>query len=176
MGKLAEYLEREADQLRDEVRRREDEFNEWSAAVGRLNDQLGEWVVAADAGRNLLEVTRGVTRFPIAGPGPDYPIPGITITLGGRLGKRSVYVGPKARHIPTRIKPPGEEPRRADGVVEMKGGAGADAYLYRLAGNDRAGDRWFIRGLPLWDRDADYDAVEPLDRDRFESALLRALR
>lgn len=175
MGKLAEYLDREADQLRDEFRRREVEFNEWAAAVARLSDQLRQWVTEADAGRGLLTVQGGV-RIISRETADEYPVPGLRISLGGQLGRRSVYIGPRARHVPTRIKPPGEPPRRADGVVEMRGGTTPDYYLYRLKGDTPDGDRWFIRGAPLWDADADHDAVEPLDRDRFEAALLRVLR
>lgn len=106
-----------------------------------------------------------------------YNISGLQITIGGRFSGRSADVVPRARYVTAVIKPPGEEPRRADGMVEINSGGGLEYYyLFRLAGHNSEADRWFIRSVAQWNSDPDYNRVDPLDQDRFEAAILQVLQ
>ncbi len=174
MGVLAEFVRKEAEQLRGEVNRRAGNLKEWERAVAELNDQLRKWVAEADGGHQLLEA-QPLEQFPrhesLLG---EYRVPGLSITLGGKLTGRAADIVPRARYVMATIKPPGESPRRADGMVEIKSGSNPEYYLFRLA--DPSGDRWFIRGVTQWNADPEYGTVEPLTSDRFEAALLSVLR
>jgi hypothetical protein len=83
-------------------------------------------------------------------------------------------VAPRARHVVATIKPPGKEPRRADGMAEIRDGSSAEYYLFRLKEPD--GDRWYIQSVTRWNADPEYGHVEELDRDRFEAAILHILK
>jgi hypothetical protein len=176
MGKLAEYVRTEAEHLRGELSRREGERDRWRAAIDRLNRQIVDWVAAADGGNRLLEANPTVELTRQESIIGVYTVRGVTITLGGRFSGRSADVVPRARYVAARVQPPGEAPRRADGLVEIKSGSSPEYYLFRVAGDGPDSDRWFIRDANVWDSSPGDYAVEPLDQDRFEEALLRVLR
>ncbi len=169
MGVLAEYVKKEAEQLKAEVGKQEAARTEWLSALQKLRQQLTEWVHAADGGLGLLRTSSRLLTF-------HEPRLGVyeTEVLGVRLGSRGAEVVPRARHVVATIRPPGKEPLRADGMVEIRGGAVADYYLFRLVENGT--DRWYIQSVGRWNSDPEYGLVDELDRDRFEQAILFILK
>lgn len=177
MGVLTEYLKSEADQIRAEATRRKELLEGWLTAIDRLYDRLEEWLAEADSGLGLLGVNRNTTRQLIGEPRlGNYDVYIMWVSLGGPLGNRDATIVPKARYVVASIKPHGEEPRRADGMVEIRSGSTPEYYLFRLAGPTVDEDRWFIRNVDQWNADPEYGKVEPLDRERFEAAILRVLQ
>ena len=59
-------------------------------------------------------------------------------------------------------------------MVEIRDGSSAEYYLFRL--KEEGGDRWYVQSVARWNADPEYGHVEELDRDRFESAILRILK
>jgi hypothetical protein len=169
MGILSEYLNKEAEHIRAEEGKREEAKAEWLASLERLYDQLEKWSTEADGGRRLLRVGRPNASF--EEPRLGYYDTSI-ITL--RLGSRSVKITPRARYVIASIRPPGQEPRRADGMVEIKGDTIAEYYLFRLKGD--SGDLWFIQGIGEWNRQPTSGVVQLLNRDRYEEAILSILQ
>jgi hypothetical protein len=177
MGVLTEYLKSEVDQIRAEMARRKERLEEWLTAINRLYDQLECWLAEADNGFGILGVNRHTTKEFIGEPRlGHYEVYIMWVSLGGAIGNREAKIVPKARFVAATIKPPGEEARRADGMVEIKGGTAADYYLFRWAGATPDDDRWFIRSVVQWNADPEYGTVEPLDREHFETAMLRVLQ
>jgi hypothetical protein len=169
MGPLAEYLKTEAEHLRAEAGKRGEAKAEWLMALERLYRQLEQWTAEADGGLGLLErfYTTQIYNEPRMGV---YETNVLTIGLGNRW----VKVVPRARYVVASIRPPGQEPRRADGMVEIKGESSAEYYLFRK--KTEGGDEWFIRNVDQWNSDSVSGTVEPLDRNQFEAALLRILQ
>jgi hypothetical protein len=174
MGVLTEYVQKEAAQLKGELSRREEARKEWLQAFAQLTDQLKDWVTAADGGLGLLEATGGQAYLRQESALGGYMLTSLSITLGGRDSARRAEIVPRARYTSAIIKPPGKEPRRADGMVEIKDGSAAEYYLFRLKEDD--GDHWYIQSVTRWNADPEYGNVEELDRDRFEAAILRILK
>jgi hypothetical protein len=169
MGPLAEYLKTEAEHLRAEEGKREEAKAEWLGSLERLYKQLEQWTLEADGGLRLLRVGRPIGEYEEPRLG-IYDTPILTL----RLGSRGVKVTPRARYVIASIRPPGQEPRRADGMVEIKGESSAEYYLFRK--KMEGGDEWFIRNVDQWNSDSVSGTVEPLDRNQFEAALLRILQ
>lgn len=170
MGVLAEYVRNEAEQLRKEVSRRDAAVQEWKAAIDKLYRQLEQWVAEADDKHELL-YTQPIRLNPIHEPRlGSYDVQGLQIGIGTRKAE----VAPRARHVVATVQPPGQEPRRADGMVELTDRGGADYYLFRLIEDGQ--DAWYIRSVALWNADPRNAAVERLDRDRFEAAVLNILK
>jgi hypothetical protein len=170
MGKLTEYVQAEAGRLKAEFDKQVEALEEWEAAVTRLYDQLEMWLRDADGGHGLLRTGRersSIVHDPSLG---TYRAE----TLAIALGERAAELVPRARYVGAAIRPPGREPRRADGRVDLRDGSTAHAYLFRL--RNPSGDEWFIRAVWLWNSDSEFGTVEPLDRDRFEAALLGVLK
>lgn len=175
MGVLADYMQKEAEQLKNELHRREETVKEWTTAVDRLYAQIEQWVGDADGGRGLLRVGR-VPRvtFQESRLGV-YELECLQIAIGHiTTGNRRAEVRPRARHVIATIKPPGQEPRRADGMVEIKGEAVAEFYLFRLS--DDGSDRWYIQSVARWNADPEYGNVDEFDQNRFEAAILAVLQ
>lgn len=170
MGKLAEYLKSEAEQLRAEEGARKRAITEWQTAIRQLFGQLKEWLQSADEGENLLLIDDESTllREPRLGLYESR-----YLTIGLRGGATSAQVAPKARYVIASIKPPGRESRRADGMVSIGEGSNPTYYLFRWKTD--SGDEWFIQSVANWGRPDRFEEVEPLDRDRFEAAILRVL-
>jgi hypothetical protein len=173
MGVLAEYVKDKADSLLDESSKVEAATREWQDAIGALYAQLRGWIEQADGGTGLLRAKPRAgdilheTRLGV------YSLDQIVISLGGRAS----VVAPRARYVVATIKPPGQEPRAADGIVEIRSGAGAaEYYLFRAAGSTPAGDRWYIQSDARWHGDPLNNDVEELTSDRFEQAVLSILR
>ncbi len=173
MGELADYLKAEAETIRNQSKRREAALHDWLGAIQRLNEELLSWIKAADDGMGLVEVRTLDThcREPALG---GYSIPGLSISIGDRLSRRSANIIPHARYVAATIKPPGENERRADGMVEIKSDTIADYYLFRL--KYERGDEWFIQSVGVWNHQKTYGAVELLTQDRFEEAMLFILK
>jgi hypothetical protein len=170
MGKLAEYVRTEAEHLKADMHRRKEAVAEWKGAIDRLYKQLVGWIAEADGGHNLLAAhpeRLAFVREPRLG---SYEIQCLRI----ELGSRDVEVAPRARHVVATIAPPGAEPRRADGMVELTDRGVAMHYMFRLIENGV--DRWYIQSVGLWNIDAHRGSVEPLERDRFEAAVLDILQ
>ena len=176
MGVLTEFVKSEAAHLRGELDRRAGERERWQEAILRLNEQLSQWVKDADSNHGLLAVSPTIEFTRQEALLGVYSINGISVTLGGRLNGRSADVIPRARYVAASIKPPGEESRRADGMVEIKGDAGAEYYLFRRAEPSLDQDRWFIQSADEWNSDTGYGRVDPLNRESFEAAILQILQ
>lgn len=176
MGVLTEYLKREAGHIRAELARSEESLIEWLGAVAKLYDVLEGWVQQVDDGLGLLGVSRGATKEFVSEPRlGNYDAPVMWVVLGAKMGAaRKVWIVPKARYVSSTIHPPGREPRRADGIVQIKDGSSPEYYLFRWKGADA--DEWFIRSVADWNADPSDNRVDPLDRDRFETAMLRVLQ
>jgi hypothetical protein len=170
MGVLADYVSKEAEQLKAEVHQREEAVKEWTAAVERLYSQLEQWVTEADGGRGLLRAGRM--------PRPTFQEPRLGVyeldCLQVGIGSRRAEIRPRARHVIATLKTPGKEPRQADGMAEIRDGSSAEYYLFRLQEQD--GDHWYIQSVARWNADPEYGKVDELDRDRFEAAILRILK
>jgi hypothetical protein len=174
MGVLTEFVKKEAEQLKAEAHRREQMHIEWIAALERLYDLLEVWLREADGGLGVLKISRAIQQQ-IREPGLGrYYFQPLVVSLGGPFIDRTVMIVPRARNVAAKIKPPGQELRQADGMVEIKEGSVADYYLFRLVDGDA--DRWFIQSVAKWNADPDYGNVEELTRDRFEAAILRILK
>ncbi len=177
MGVLAEFVQNQAEFLRNQSKRREDALQDWLHAIKSLNQQLLSWVTKADGGIGLLEAHQTVELLRQEAVLGIYSVRGLQITIGGQFSGRSAEVIPRARYVTAIIKPPDEDSRRADGMVEIKSGGGLDYYyLFRLAGNNPDSDRWYIRSVADWNADQNYSRVDPLDQDRFEAAILKVLQ
>ncbi|MDB5310965.1 MAG: hypothetical protein JWO38_5167 [Gemmataceae bacterium] len=170
MGVLTEYLKTEAEHLRAEAGNQSRAVEEWTAAVRALFGKLQQWLAEADSESRLLTVREMVAE-------PQEPRLGVYATpaLEVRLGSRKAMIVPRARYVLATIKAPDKEPQRADGLVEIKDGASADWYLFRLKSDN--GDEWFIQNATAWNAALNrHGLVDPLDRERFEAALLRILK
>ena len=177
MGVLADYLKSEVDQLRAEVARRREDLDEWLDSINKLYDLLVGWLAEADSGLGILGTNRHSTSIDLAEPRLGNYTAGIMwVSLGGPLGNRNARIEPRARYVGAVIHPPGREPRRADGMVHIKEQATPAYYLFRW--KEEAGDEWFIQNVDAWNaaRDKEYGRVEPLDRERFEAAMLSVLQ
>ena len=168
MGVLSEYVRKEAEQLRKEIYKREESVREWTSSIYKLYDQIEQWVKDADGGAGLLEVVRApraTFQEPRLGV---YELECLQIAVAS---SRRAEIRPRARHVIATIKPPGKEPQRADGMIELRDGNMADYYLFRLREVD--GDHWYIQSVARWNADPSDSSVEELDRDGFEAAILR---
>jgi hypothetical protein len=180
MGVLTEYVRKEADQIRAELARRKELLDEWLTAISKLYDLLEGWIREADGGLGLLGTNRRTTTEFISEPRlGHYDVNLMWVTFGGAIGNRQAILAPKARYTSFVIQPPGREPRRADGVIEIQSGyhnrsSFPEYYLFRLKTD--GGDEWFIRSVNAWNADPNDITVEPLDRERFEAAMLRVLQ
>lgn len=176
MGVLAEYVRNEAEQLRANLIRRRENLEEWLGAISKLYDQLESWIREADAGIQLLGTDRESTTETISEPRlGNYDVKTLWVVLGAGLGAaRQAWIVPKSRYVSAVIQPPGREPRRADGIVQINQRSVSEYYLFRWKSD--AGDEWFIRGDKAWHASPNDNTVEPLDRDRFEAAMLRVLQ
>jgi hypothetical protein len=175
MGVLTEYVRKEADQILAEMAKRKELLDEWLAAISKLYDQLETWIKEADGGIGLLGINRHTTEELISEPRlGHYNVNLMWVMLGGAIGRREAIITPKLRYTSAIIKPPGKEPHRADGMVEIKDGSSAEYYLFRL--KDADSDHWYIQSVTQWNANPEYGKVEELDRDRFEAAILRILK
>ncbi|MDY3557202.1 hypothetical protein R5W24_006389 [Gemmata sp. JC717] len=174
MGVLAEYLRAEAEQLREELHKREEAVREWLSAVGQLYDRLERWARDADGGVGLLCTVR-MPRVTLQEPRLGvYELDCLRISLGV-AGNRRAEIRPRARYVVATIKPPGEETRRADGTVEIRGAGGVtEYYLFRLKGPGE--DRWYIQSHARWHSNMLNNDVEELSAERFEAAMLQVLQ
>lgn len=170
MGVLAEYLKIESEQLKAEAENRRTSIEEWLHAVDELFVQCKVWIRNADGGLGVL-LAGGMREEFVQEPRlGGYSAKILTIDLAGR----EAFVAPRARYVAAKVRPPGRDLRRADGMVELRNGTIAEYYLFRWKTD--TGDEWFIRGVTEWNQAKDYGVVEPLDSDRFEAAVLRILQ
>jgi hypothetical protein len=175
MGVLAEYLKSEREKIRAEMSRRQETLKEWMTAVNQLYDLLVVWLEEADSGLGILGVNRDSTIELISEPRlGHYEVKIMWVILGGAIGQRKAIIVPKARFVSAVIQPPGREARRADGIVQIKDGSSSEHYLFRWKTD--SGDEWFIRSVSAWNANPSDNTVEPLDRDRFEAAMLQVLQ
>jgi hypothetical protein len=165
MGKLRELLTTEAAKFRSEKQKRQHALDEWLGLLNDLFNQLDSWLQASDP-EGLLEVTSETLTIDDPALG-EYKAPTRRITLG----KTSVEVVPRARYVIASIQPPGEQPVRAHGLVEIRSRGWASHRLYQLPGG-----RWFIYDLSRPMSGVEANPVEPLDADRFEAAIASQLR
>lgn len=173
MGRLAEYVKKEAAHLKGEIEKRRTSLQEWRESLSRLYATLTGWIEEADGGMGLLQVeqgTRGDVREPALG---IYDIPVLHIWIGPPGGSRRADVVPLARFVMSQVKRNGAL-RRADGMVEIREHGTPWYYLFRIETD--GGDEWFIRSVGEWNADEDYGNAFPLDRDRFEAAALSILK
>jgi hypothetical protein len=175
MGVLAQYLKTEVEHLRAEIAKRRENLDEWLAAISKLYDQLEVWLKEADSGLGILGTDRDSTLEYMSEPRlGSYEVKTMWVVLGGAIGSRGATIVPQARYVSAVIQPPGRESRRADGIVKITDGSLDQYYLFRW--KTRGGDEWFIRSYSAWNADPNDNTVEPLDRDRFEAAILKVLQ
>jgi hypothetical protein len=160
MGKLTEYLKAEADTIRAGRERRRAAVAEWLGILNNLFVRIDGWLDASDPDRLLDRTAPSADLWdPALG---HYTAPTRRITVGDKV----VEVVPKARYIAWPIRPPGSDKvARANGLVELRDPIGSVVYLFQLPG-----DRWFIKADAA-NINVSENAVEPLDRERFEAAL-----
>lgn len=166
MGKLAEYLKSEADSIRKEKAKRQTALREWLEMLETLFRQIDEWLAASDP-EGLID--RSAATIEISDPALGiYKAPIRRITLGDR----SIEIVPVARYVAmVSIRPPGEKPVRAQGLVELRDPGGQRYNLFQSPGG-----KWYIQHEPgpksaMFDND-----VAAFDAERFESALASLLR
>ena len=175
MGVLTEYVRKEVEQIRAEMAQRKELLDEWLTAVSKLYDTLEAWIQDADGGLGILGINRHTTTELISEPRlGHYNVNLMWVSLGGVIGNREAIIVPKARFVSAVIQPPGRTPRRADGIVQIKQLSIPEYYLFRWKTD--AGDEWFIKNVNTWNANPGDNTVEPLDRDRFEAAMLRVLQ
>lgn len=175
MGVLADYLKTEADELRKEATRHQQNLQEWLEAIDRLYEQLGKWLIEADNNLGLISFNFKATTEFISEPRlGNYEVNLMWVRLGAG-GVRAATVVPRARYVAATIHPPGREPRRADGMAQIKQGSTAEYYLFRWKGEGGA-DEWFIQSVNAWNATPGDYTVEPLNRDSFEAAILSVLQ
>lgn len=164
MGKLRELLTAEAERFRTEKSKRQQTLNEWLGLLNDLFGQIDGWLKASDPG-GLLDVTADtmVINDPALG---EYKAPIRRIALGDK----AVEIIPRARYVVASIRPPGEPPVRAHGLVEIRSRGWPSYNLYQLPGG-----HWYIYDLSKNLRESGND-VEPLDAERLEAALASLLR
>ena len=59
-------------------------------------------------------------------------------------------------------------------MAEIRYGTNPEYYLFRKKTD--AGDQWYIQSVTAWNQARDTGAVELLDRDHFEAAILSVLQ
>jgi hypothetical protein len=163
MGKLRDLLKAEGDRYRSEKAKRQQVLKEWLDQLESMFAQIDAWLKASDPD-GLLDVVAetGTINDPALG---EYKAPMRRITLG----EKSVEIIPRARFVMASIKPPGEPPVRAQGLVDIRSVGGTDYNLYLSPGG-----RWYIRDV-FHDPEDDSDD-EPLHAEQFEAALARLLQ
>jgi hypothetical protein len=164
VGKLRELLTAEAEKFRSEKAKRQQALGEWRELLDALFARMSEWLKASDPD-GLLEVTKETVTINDPALG-EYEAPTLQITLG----KTTVEIAPRARYVIASIQPPGEQPVRAHGLVEIRSRGWASHNLYQLPGG-----RWYIFDCAR-DLITGAQPVEPLDADRFEAALASLLQ
>jgi len=165
MGKLRDLLKAEGERYRSEKAKRQQTLQEWLDLLNGLFAEVDTWLKASDPD-GLLEVAAESTVITDPALG-EYKAPMRRITLG----KTSVEVVPRARYVIASIQPPGEQPVRAHGLVEIRSRGWASHGLYQLPGG-----RWYIYALSLPTNVPEATPVEPLDADRVEAAIASQLR
>ena len=165
MGKLRDLLKADAERYRSEKAKREQALKEWLDLLNGLFAQIEEWLKASDPD-GLLEVTADTLTITDPALG-EYTAPVRRVTLG----KTSVETVPRARYVIASIQPPGKEPVRAHGLVEIRSRGWPSHNLYQLPGG-----QWYIYDLSRNLRAAEANPVEPLDADNFEAAIASQLR
>lgn len=166
MGKLAEYLKKEGGTIRAAKARREAEIAHWTGALNALYAQLKVWLSASDP-EGLLEYA--VESVPGKDPAlGEHQVPVLKITAGDR----TVLVVPRARYTISTVRRPGQEKaERAHGMVELQDDVGVrHYYLFQLADGT-----WYIQSEAQRLR-RDDNPVDPLDAERFETAVWDALQ
>jgi predicted metal-dependent phosphoesterase TrpH len=179
MGKLAEYLKAEADNLKAERLKRKEAVEEWKQSLERLYVTLSGWIAEADDGQGLIgahDQYQYMVEEPRLGA---YWTKKLTVLMGAFEAGIAVSVAevvPRARFVLATLKPTGREPRPADGMVEIregKDGKIANYYLFRWKNPD--GDEWFICSDAVWNS-RDYGNVDPLTAEAFEAAVLSTVQ
>jgi hypothetical protein len=158
---LKEFLAEQAETLKGEIQKAVAIRDEWVSSVGRLIDQVREWLDSSDPDK-VLEVNRWSFERREEGIG-SYMIDGLTIILGRRI----VRVEPVARFV--------AGPQAFTGVVEMldaKGRVdltnGLQVFsLYRSSSGEN--EQWFIVDRDRW-------KIDRLDRETFEAAVQSLLQ
>ena len=156
MGSLREFLDEQAEQLKNEPSKATATRDEWVAAVGRLIARVRDWIAEADPGHVLTIEDRTVTiREEMVG---SYEVPALTIILG----VRSVRVEPIARGVLGPLEQTkAYRPIRVFGRVDLTNGL--EKYpVYR--GSKEPDSRWFITNQDGYES-------RTFDRDAFEAAL-----
>lgn len=172
MGVLTEYVRKEVDQIRAEMARRKELLDEWLTAISKLYDTLEGWLKEADSGVGILTTKRLKTPEEVSEPRlGKYRADFLWVVFGAA---RYASIVPKSRYVAAVIQPPGRELRRADGIVQINQLSTPEYYLFRWKAE--VGDEWFIRSVNAWNATPGDNTVEPLDRDRFEAAMLRVLQ
>lgn len=178
MGKLAEYLKAEANNLKAERLQRNEAVEEWKQSLERLYVTLSGWITEADDGQGLIgahDQYKYTVEEPRLGA---YWTKKLTVLMGAFESGTAVRVAevvPRARYVLATLRPAGREPRPADGMVEIREGNDgkiADYYLFRW--KNPAGDEWFICSDGEWNS-RDFGNVRPLTAESFEEAILSAV-
>lgn len=164
MGKLADFLQSEAEKRKAHATEIRVKREEWIEAVEALAERLKDWLEDSDKNTKVLTVsTETVTRA--EEELGTYEVPELLITLDSR----QVRVTPLARNVVARVVIGGVS-TRPFGRVDITNGA-RKYILYKLVS-----DRWILvdPDLPAT-RDSDYSSVREFDRSAFESVLQELL-
>jgi hypothetical protein len=157
---LKEFLAAEAEKLQSERSKAMKKRDEWIESVGRLLNQIEEWLGEADSGR-ILTFQKGHLTLREVGIG-TYDVPFVLIELGAR----EVSIKPVARFVAGPLSSTGAmRVLRSYGRVDMSNGL--DKYMmFRI--EKHLDGPWIII-------EEDGDRSNSFDRDSFESAFQRLL-
>lgn len=157
MGKLKEFLNREAKKLRDEAMLEVEADERWNASADRLFETVKSWIGEVDSNKDIeIKRSRSIKMY------ESHPLSVLKITVG----LRRVRLTAVSRRVAGLFVLLGETiARKPNGLVEVAGGE----HTYRLyLFNTDNQDRWYLltHGMEL----------KPLDRELFESLLTSALQ
>jgi hypothetical protein len=157
MGKLKEFLSREAKKLRDEATAEAEADQRWNDSTDQLFETLESWIREADSNKDVeVKRSRSIKM------NESKPISVLKIVVG----LRRVRISASSRRVAGLYHLPGEPSEyKPEGLVVVEGGEHTyRLYLFRLGGKDR----WFLQthGMNL----------QSLDRELFESLITTTLQ
>lgn len=169
MGVLADFIRKEAEELRKKQPERDRLVKEWTSAVALLLDQMEVWLKEADT-EGVLSIQREQHEGHDSKMG-RYAIDGLYVTLGNR----TMRIKPAGRwHVGGATLPGAVTESKYEGRVDFCENTYGELHLYRVRPHGE--DRWVFVHSGGYSLKPKPVMVEPLDQETFEGAVLRILR